>query len=187
MENSSPNCRHGYPARSCLPEHANLYPQPFSNVDPFAQPFNNVDPFAQNGYGLNSSLSGALQFQPWATEAGASFLDNPTTIRQPDVDWGMWPSDLSIHCGKSYRNKGDRDRHVREAHTHRKRYLCHIAMCPRGVEGNGFARMTQLVVHLTGGSHKMGYDAARFEAARHNHNHNHNHIRNVDVNAASNH
>ncbi|KAJ9503894.1 hypothetical protein H2202_001033 [Exophiala xenobiotica] len=207
MENFSPNCRHGYPAQSCLtclPEQANFYPQPF----------NNVNPFAQDGYGLNSSLSGALQFQTGPTEvgrihekrpglvgtvepmpvfcAGGAQLSHPQTILQPDVVLGMWTLDQTCtYCGKLYKNKGDRDRHVREAHTHGKTYLCHVAMCRRGVEGNGFARMSQLVVHLTGGSHKMEYDAARLEAARHNHNHNHhhhqNHTGNVNVNAASNH
>lgn len=102
-------------------------------------------------------------------------------ILQHDVDWGIWTPDLTCtYCGKSYKNKGDRDRHEREAHTDGEKYLCHIALCPRGFEGNGFARMSQLVVHLTGGRHKMEYDAARFEAARHNHN------RIVTVNAAPN-
>jgi hypothetical protein len=95
------------------------------------------------------------------------------------------PDLICTYCFNPYKNKGDRDRHEREAHTHEKKYLCHIAMCPRGVEWNGFARRSQLVVHLTGSRHKMGYDAARLEAARHNHNHKH--TRNVNVNAASNH
>ncbi|KAK7903792.1 hypothetical protein LTR67_001812 [Exophiala xenobiotica] len=208
MDNFSPKCRHDYLAQSCLiclAEDANFYPQPFSNVNPFAQ----------NGYGLNSSLSGALQFQTGPTEVGrtppsyeyvayfnvpatneprpvssaeGAQFPHPQTTLQPEVDWGMWTPDLTCtYCDKLYKNKGDRDRHEREAHTHGKKYLCHIAMCPRGVEGNGFARLSQLVVHLTGGRHKMEYDAARLEAARHNRNHTHTRNVNVNANAASNH
>jgi hypothetical protein len=118
--------------------------------------------------------------------AEGSQLPHPQTILQPDVDWGMWPPDLTCtYCSKLYKNKSDRDRHEREEHTHGRKYLCHIAMCPRGVEGNGFARMSHLVSHLTRGRHKMDKDAAQFEAARHNHNHSH--TGNVNVNAASNH
>ncbi|KAK5460859.1 hypothetical protein LTS15_002922 [Exophiala xenobiotica] len=195
MENFNPKCLQGNLAQLCLicpTEQANFYHQPVSNVNSFAQ----------DGYGSNSFLSGALQFQTGPIEvglaalatnepmpvhnAGGAQLPHPQTILQPDVDWGMWPPDLiCTYCFNPYKNKGDRDRHEREAHTHGKKYLCHIAMCPRGVEGNGFARMSQLVVHLTGGSHKMGYDAARLEAARHNRNHTRN--VNVNANAASNH
>ncbi|KAK4936956.1 hypothetical protein LTR10_022266 [Elasticomyces elasticus] len=123
-----------------------------------------VNHFEYGGGGTNSSLSGGLQSQTGPTEIGATScnrLSIPNRLVPPS-------SQICNHCRKSFSNKGDRDRHVREQHVYGKRLLCHLTRCPHGRAGRGFTRLDKLVSHLTSGKHKMGYKKAKREATEHN-------------------
>ena len=67
---------------------------------------------------------------------------------------------------KGYSHKVDLARHIREQHGSKaRRYMCHIKECPRGISGQGFTRMNQLVGHLASRQHTLSAQRAKFEAA----------------------
>lgn len=95
-------------------------------------------------------------------------------------------STYCCYCAKSFKNKGDCSRHVREVHIQPKAYLCPlVGICPRSIIGNGFGRMHQLIDHLKSGVHNMTPGQARMEAHRHNFNRKHNTGVEVEVNVIS--
>jgi hypothetical protein len=62
---------------------------------------------------------------------------------------------------KSYKNKGDLSRHMKEHSVMAGRFLCTETLCNRSVDGNGFTRKDKLQSHLEA-KHKMSRAQASY-------------------------
>jgi hypothetical protein len=67
---------------------------------------------------------------------------------------------------KSYKNKGDLSRHMKEhSTTTAGRFLCTETLCNRSVDGNGFTRKDKLQSHLEA-KHKMSRAQASYRVGQ---------------------
>jgi hypothetical protein len=67
---------------------------------------------------------------------------------------------------KSYKNKGDLSRHMKEHNaTMAGRFLCTETLCNRSVDGNGFTRKDKLQSHLEA-KHKMSRAQASYRVGQ---------------------
>jgi hypothetical protein len=65
---------------------------------------------------------------------------------------------------KSYKNKGDLSRHMKE-HIMPGRFLCTETLCNRSIDGNGFTRKDKLQSHLEA-KHKMSKAQASYRVGQ---------------------
>lgn len=106
----------------------------------------------------------------------AADVERPSTDgggRQERAIEGVGAGAQGYHCAvagckRQCKRKGDLKRHVKETHESARGLLCPIALCPRGIPGRGFKRMSQLTGHLQSGKHSMDKERAAYEAALHN-------------------
>lgn len=71
------------------------------------------------------------------------------------------------NCPKSYSRYGDLTRHIKTTHEAPFSFQCHFDRCPRGINGQGFARKDKLVNHLKS-KHKLSAKDATYTVALHN-------------------
>jgi uncharacterized Zn-finger protein len=108
-----------------------------------------------------------------------AFLQENVATQQPPVDnyfdgnLGWLDTGGCYHCRyancpNSYTRYGELTRHNKTIHEAPFRFQCHFDRCPRGINGQGFARKDKLVNHLKSKKHKLSAKDAAYAAAMHN-------------------
>jgi hypothetical protein len=155
---------------------------PTSQIDAFCPPVGSTYGesyyFPQVGNGVNTQDK---QFQ--TAEVGITQITNGFATPQSMVGYVSEPlpsigdydaitlgDNICTVCQgtgvyKSYKNKGDLSRHMKEHSIMAGRFLCTETLCNRSVDGNGFTRKDKLQSHLEA-KHKMSRAQASYRVGQ---------------------
>jgi hypothetical protein len=117
---------------------------------------------------ITNVLSTPQSMVSYVSEPLSSLGDSTTAI---DYDAITLDENVCIVClgtgaYKSYKNKGDLSRHMKEhSTTMAGRFLCPETLCNRSVNGNGFTRKDKLQSHLEA-KHKMSRAQASYRVGQ---------------------
>jgi hypothetical protein len=111
---------------------------------------------------ITNALSTPQSMVGYASESLPSLGDyNATTLGD-----NVCTICLGTSVYKSYKNKGDLSRHMKEhSTTTAGRFLCTETLCNRSVDGNGFTRKDKLQSHLEA-KHKMSRAQASYRVGQ---------------------
>lgn len=151
------------PAYSSAPSSVHYPPQLVTTQRVLHNPY-------QTDHDTSALDTRALQVSPATTSTSMSSTVAGWSATAPPEPTSELPHVCPTRgCGRAYKRKAELDRHTQEKHGPTSgRLLCPVKLCPRGIPGEGFDRMSHLTQHLRSGKHKMSAQQAKFMAREHN-------------------